>query len=396
MFNESFSYLQNSLGENLGIFFLVQDFVSMTKTNNQKETEKGWHDVAWAFLKPFPTKEVDNTRRRLRLQLFKPNPRPKDPEDETRIVWGWWKKNRKKYPSSLYVTVQGWKPPLAGDQKQLNDVSQNPGSTEGPASMKAVKTPKIPIWSRLPGQSCKIPNRIEHVFGDSIFTQINHVKFSCNGRLLGVADGSKVHVFEVPTWIKLATLKGHVGPVYELDFNDESDLLASASGDQTLRVWNLADCTDRPFHANVLEHPSFVYCVRFHPSSSHTVLATGSYDKVVRIWKRTEDAENGNFVVTQELISHSNFVTALEFGFEGQMLFSGDRMGTVNVWETIVGGVKDHYIFKLKKNVSLAELGGYTIESLHLHPGGRRLLIHSSSVIRFAQVNILLVRTHLY
>ena len=63
----------------------------MTRANNQKESEKkGWYDVAWAFLKPFPkgsSPDDDNTRRRLRLQLFKPRPRPKDPEDETRLDW---------------------------------------------------------------------------------------------------------------------------------------------------------------------------------------------------------------------------------------------------------------------------------------------------------------------
>jgi hypothetical protein len=36
LFNESFSHLEKTFGANLGIFFLVQDFVSMTKTNNQK------------------------------------------------------------------------------------------------------------------------------------------------------------------------------------------------------------------------------------------------------------------------------------------------------------------------------------------------------------------------
>ena len=46
------------------------------------------------------------------------------------------------------------------------------------------------------------------------------------------------------------------------------------------------------------------------------------------------------------MICHSNFVTSLEFGFEGQTLYSGDRTGTVALWETIVG---DHYIFKVRR-----------------------------------------------
>ena len=43
---------------------------------------------------------------------------------------------------------------------------------------------------------------------------------------------------------------------------------------------------------------------------------------------------------------HANFVTSLEFGFEGQALYSGDRTGTVAVWETIAG---DHSIFKVRE-----------------------------------------------
>ena len=188
----------------------------MTRANNQKESEKkGWHDVAWAFLKPFPKgscPDDDNTRRKLRLQLFKPCPRPKDPEDETRrdgsislrcptlsnlsthkltsssfrMVWGWWKDNRKKYPSSLYVTVQGLNPPKAGGEKMSSgeDEGLNTLSSSIPAISKAnpaaLMTPKIPVWSRLPGQNCKIPNCRQHGFEDAKFNQVPPRPPKCN------------------------------------------------------------------------------------------------------------------------------------------------------------------------------------------------------------------------
>ena len=189
----------------------------MTRANNQKESEKkGWHDIAWAFLKPFPKgscPDDDNTRRKLRLQLFKPCPRPKDPEDETRrdgsislrcptlsnlsthkltsssfrMVWGWWKDNRKKYPSSLYVTVQGLNPPKAGGEKMSSgeDEGLNTLSSSIPAISKAnpaaLMTPKIPVWSRLPGQNCKIPNCRQHGFEDAKFNQVPPRPPKCNG-----------------------------------------------------------------------------------------------------------------------------------------------------------------------------------------------------------------------
>ena len=52
----------------------------------------------------------------------------------------------------------------------------------------------------------------------------------------------------------------------------------------------------------ILEHPTFVYCARFHPASPNTVVVTGSYDKVVRIWTRCEggdEADDLKFDVTQ-------------------------------------------------------------------------------------------------
>ena len=53
----------------------------------------------------------------------------------------------------------------------------------------------------------------------------------------------------------------------------------------------------------ILEHPTFVYCARFHPASpNNTVVVTGSYDKVVRIWTKSEggdDAEDVRFDVSQ-------------------------------------------------------------------------------------------------
>lgn len=52
----------------------------------------------------------------------------------------------------------------------------------------------------------------------------------------------------------------------------------------------------------ILEHPTFVYCARFHPASPNTVLVTGSYDKVVRIWTKSEvgdETEDLKFDVSQ-------------------------------------------------------------------------------------------------
>ena len=78
--------------------------------------------------------------------------------------------------------------------------------------------------------------------------QVTSIKFSGDGRSLGVADGSKIIVFIVPSFEPLVVLRGHTATVHDIDFGDcgggggvshTQVILASASGDQTARVWTV-------------------------------------------------------------------------------------------------------------------------------------------------------------
>ena len=90
---------------------------------------------------------------------------------------------------------------------------------------------------------CKQTNSLG--FTDELTSnQVTSITFSSDGRSLGVADGSKILVFVVPSFEQAVVLRGHTATVYEIDFGDGggngSDLvLASASGDQTARVWTV-------------------------------------------------------------------------------------------------------------------------------------------------------------
>ena len=75
----------------------------------------------------------------------------------------------------------------------------------------------------------------------------------------------------------------------------------------------------------ILEHPTFVYCARFHPASPNAVVVTGSYDKVVRIWTKSEsgdDADDLKFEVSQVNIwfgfwNETELIIAVEMKFPG-------------------------------------------------------------------------------
>ncbi|KAL0585309.1 hypothetical protein ABG067_004841 [Albugo candida] len=72
---------------------------------------------------------------------------------------------------------------------------------------------------------------------------------------------------------------GHTNFVYSVAFNPQESLLASASFDETVRLWDLRShsCV-----AVIDAHQEAITCVAF--SHDGTLLSTSSYDGVARVW----------------------------------------------------------------------------------------------------------------
>ena len=73
--------------------------------------------------------------------------------------------------------------------------------------------------------------------------------------------------------------RGHSDHVYAVAFSPEDQLLASASMDKTVRLWNVVTGA---LHAIFADHSDKVWAVAF--SSDEQLLVSGSSDGTARLW----------------------------------------------------------------------------------------------------------------
>lgn len=67
------------------------------------------------------------------------------------------------------------------------------------------------------------------------------VAFSPNGRTLALSTGPRVLLLEVESLEERAVLEGHRHNILDLEFSPDGKVLASASADARIIIWNVAD-----------------------------------------------------------------------------------------------------------------------------------------------------------
>jgi WD40 repeat protein len=166
----------------------------------------------------------------------------------------------------------------------------------------------------------------------SVLGAVNDLRFSPDGKLLAVAGGQPsfkgdLRLYRTSDWQLVATLAGHDDVVFSIVFSPESQRLASASFDKTVRVWDVAS------HKSLLRldgHSDFVYGVAFSPDGKW--LASCSKDRSVKI----TDASTGQ---SRQTISGMNEdILAVAFHPDGKSIVSSGYETSIFWWAARVEG----------------------------------------------------------
>ena len=156
---------------------------------------------------------------------------------------------------------------------------------------------------------------------------ISRIVFSPDGMTLASASGDRtIRLWDVATGTRQHTLSGHESWISSIAFSHNGLALASADSDGKIRLW---DVTIGQYRVTLEGHSSSVRSVAFSPDGK--TLASASSDRTIRLWNAT----TGQYRVTLE--GHSEDINSVAFSPDGKTLVSGSSDRTIRLWNATTG-----------------------------------------------------------
>ena len=148
---------------------------------------------------------------------------------------------------------------------------------------------------------------------------ITSVSFSPDAKLIATASFDQT----VKLWSiegeELQTLAGHAQPVLSVSFSPDGKLIATASEDKTVKLWSI----EGEELQTLIGHNEAVQSASFSPDGQ--TIASASIDKTVKLWS-LEGKE------LQSLKGHEEGVLSVSFSPNGQTIATASFDKTVKLW----------------------------------------------------------------
>ena len=173
---------------------------------------------------------------------------------------------------------------------------------------------------------------------------IYSLTLSPNGKLLASASADKlVHLWNVETWDSAGTLEGHTGFVLAAAFSPDSERMVTSGDDSEIKVWNLATRKQITSfdHRNSNQAITGLYWTldpnADKPKEDDDWIVSISADKRPRVFtklKLHDGTQRSGGASEKTLSDVGGELTALAFSSEAKLLVTGDTSGSVTLWNT--------------------------------------------------------------
>lgn len=124
-------------------------------------------------------------------------------------------------------------------------------------------------------------------------------------------------------------LTGHRQPVTSIAFHKVFSVVASASEDGTIKIW---DWDLGELERTIKAHTKSVIDLDFGGPPGEMLLASCSSDLSIKLWNPQQDYAN-----VRTLMGHDHTISSVRFTPSGLHLISGSRDRTIRIWEVKTG-----------------------------------------------------------
>ncbi|MEG5000047.1 AAA-like domain-containing protein [Microcoleus sp. B4-D4] len=186
---------------------------------------------------------------------------------------------------------------------------------------------------KLGGVGADTAGRVDNVLRQAVYEADEYNRLSGHkAAVLGVdisPDSEFIASASVDKTIKLwrrdgreiATLKGHQAIVRSVKFSPDGQFIASASDDGTVKLWQRNGTLLKTFQG----HTAGIWTVAFNPDGQ--TIASASMDKTVRLW-------NSDGKLLRTLQGHTAGVPSVAFSPDGKTVATASGDKTVKLWNS--------------------------------------------------------------
>ncbi len=221
-----------------------------------------------------------------------------------------------KDPSARFASVDELHAALTSEP--LEEPSQ-PEEEIGEIELAAPLTPAPPLpWGDNATHAC-----VAEITGHT--AAVYCLAFRADAKLIASASEDRsIRLWEGPQGKEKLKLACHA---FGVAFSSNGKLLASGFGHKGARIWDLAAARD--LHS-LTGHSKLVRAVAFSPDGS--LLATASQDATIKLW------DSGSGKLLRTMSGHTGGVYATCFSPDGLCLATGSTDKTVKLWDVKTGG----------------------------------------------------------
>ncbi|EGV63101.1 WD40 repeat-like protein [Yamadazyma tenuis ATCC 10573] len=218
----------------------------------------------------------------------------------------------------------------------------------------------------------------KHQIVDPDNSSINAVKISPDGKTLAYCTSSGViRVYNLDGFSPMVELSGHTKGVSDIDYSPiNSDILASASDDLTIRIWSISKNKCLKI---LKKHTYHVTSVNF--TQKGNILISGSADETITIW----DLSSGKSLKT--LAAHSDAISSISLTPDNTIIASGSYDGLMRLFDCETGQCLKTLVYNTSSHgtatASTSDVVNPPISCVEFSPNGKFILSSSlDGVIR--------------